>query len=51
MAAILRVGYLHGAGLWHVASALYVAQEPEEMWFVKLDERQRSVGKVTGFEV
>lgn len=49
--AVLRVGYLRGADLWHVASALYVAQEPEEMWFVTLDERQGSVARSVGFKV
>ena len=34
-----------------VASALYVAREPEEMWFVTLDKRQRSVAEAVGFKV
>ena len=49
--AVLRAGYLRGADLWHVASALYVAREPQEMWFVTLDERQRSVAGAVGFKV
>ena len=49
--AVLEAGYLRGADLWHVASALYVAQQPGEMWFVTLDERQRSVARAVGFKV
>lgn len=49
--AILRTGYLRGADLWHVASALYIAQEPKEMWFMTLDEQQRSVAEAVGFKV
>jgi len=49
--AILRVGYLRGADLWHVASALYVAREPEEVCFVTLDKRQHSVAEAVGFKV
>ncbi len=48
---ILRLGYLRGADLWHVASALYVAREPDKMWFVTLDKRQRSVAETVGFKV
>ena len=49
--AVLEAGYLRGADLWHVASALYVARQPGEMWFVTLDERQRSVARAVGFKV
>ena len=48
-AAVLTAGYLRGADLWHVASALYVAVAPGDMWFVTLDERQRSVAVALGF--
>lgn len=49
--AVLEAGYLRGADLWHVASALYVARDPGEVWFVTLDERQRRVAKAVGFKV
>ncbi len=49
--AVLEAGYLRGADLWHVASALYVAREPEQMWFLTLDARQRSVAEAVGFKV
>ena len=50
LAAVLVAGYLRGADLWHVASALYVAGAPDDMWFVTLDERQRSVAAALGFQ-
>ena len=49
--AVLEAGYLRGADLWHVASALYVARDPGDMWFVTLDERQRTVAEAVGFIV
>ena len=51
LAAVLTAGYLRGADLWHVASALYVTPNPGDMWFVTLDERQRSVAATLGFRV
>ena len=51
MAAILEVGYLRGADLWHVAVALYAAGEPAEMCFLTLDTHQRTVAEAVGFSV
>ncbi len=51
MATVLRAGYLRGADLWHVAVALYIAQDPAEMCFLTLDQRQRDVVASLGFEV
>ena len=48
---VLRVGYLRGADLWHIATALYLAQEPAEISFVTLDDRQRTVTVALGFQV
>ena len=50
IASVLRVGYLRGADLWHVAVALYHADDPEEMSFVTLDNRQRTVASALGFQ-
>lgn len=50
LAAVLEVGYLRGADLWHVASALYVAPAPAEVSFVTLDDRQRGVAAALGFQ-
>jgi predicted nucleic acid-binding protein len=46
---IIAAGYLRGADLWHLACALYVADEPEELVFVSLDERQNEVAGALGF--
>lgn len=48
---VLSTGYLRGADLWHLASALYVAEEPKELSFVTLDERQRELAGSLGFVV
>ncbi len=47
----LQVGYLRGADLWHVATALYMSPEPGDISFVTLDHRQRNVAKALGFRV
>lgn len=45
----LRVGYLRGAGLWHIAVALYLdATISSELVFITLDERQRAVAAGLG---
>ena len=46
---VLSAGYLRGADTWHLASALYLAADPEEIAFVTLDERQREVAGELGF--
>ena len=46
----LEAGYLRGADLWHVATALYVVREPSDISFVTLDTRQRAVVKALGFQ-
>ena len=48
--AVLSVGYLRGADLWHVATALYVAPDPGEIAFITLDDRQRAVVLALGFQ-
>ena len=47
----LEAGYLRGADLWHVATALYVAPKPAEIGFVTLDCRQYEVASALGFRV
>ena len=46
---VLNAGYLKGADLWHVATALYVAIDPSQVSFVTLDKQQASVAKTLGF--
>ena len=46
----LSAGYLRGADLHHVATALYMAAgTPERMAFVTLDDRQGAVAAALGF--
>ena len=47
----LAAGYLRGADLWHVATALYVAPEPRDISFVTLDGPQGTVANALGFHV
>ncbi len=49
MALALAAGYLRGADLWHVAVALYTARKPDELAFITLDNRQRTVAAALGF--
>lgn len=51
METILEAGYLRGADLWHVANALFAVPTPQEMTFITLDERQRTVAAELGFRV
>lgn len=47
----LIAGYLRGADLWHVATALYLAEDPGDLTFLTLDQRQRDVAGSLGFPV
>ena len=46
---MLSAGYLRGADLWHLASALYLAGNPRNLPFITLDERQEVVARKLGF--
>lgn len=46
---VLATGYLRGADCWHVATALYVADDPGEMAFLTLDGKQGDVAHSLGF--
>ena len=50
-ATVLETGYLRGADLWHVATALHAARQPSEIWFVTLDMQQRTIAVALGFQV
>ena len=47
---VLEAGYLRGADLWHVATALHISDEPSEITFLTLDNRQREVAAALGFQ-
>ena len=49
LAVVMEAGYLRGADLWHVASALFIADEPGRLTFLTLDQRQRAVAEALGF--
>ena len=51
IAAVTAVGYVRAADLWHLACALYVAESPEDLTFLTLDERQRTIAKALGFKI
>ena len=42
-------GYLRGADLWHVATALYAVRDPSVVAFLTLDRRQGAVAASLGF--
>ena len=46
---VLSVRYLRGADLWHLATALYVAESPADMDFLTLDSAQREAAAAVGF--
>ena len=48
---VLRAGYLRGADLWHLATAMYVTPEPRDLTFLTLDRRQEEVAEELGFKV
>ena len=50
-ATVLETGYLRGADLWHVATALYVSPQSGNLSFVTLDDRQSAVAQALGFQV
>ena len=50
-AAVLKAGYLRGADLWHIATALYLAPTPGDIFFITADHKQREVAASLGFQV
>ncbi len=48
---VLEHGYVRGADLWHLASALFLAPEPGQLAFYSLDRRQAEVARKLGFVV
>ena len=51
LAAALEAGYLQGADLWHIASALYATPGPVSLSFATLDARQGAVAEALGFPI
>ncbi len=46
---VLAAGYVRGADCWHLATALYLAEDPATISFLTLDERQATVARALGF--
>ncbi len=46
---VLSAGYVRGADCWHLATALYLAEDPASISFVTADDRQRRVALALGF--
>jgi hypothetical protein len=46
---VLAAGHLRGSDLWHLATALYLAEQPSELPFLTLDARQRDLADRLGF--
>lgn len=49
IAKVLVHGYVRGADCWHLATALYMADEPSSIAFLTLDNRQQTVARALGF--
>lgn len=49
IARVLDAGYVRGADCWHVATALYLSEDPAALSFLTLDERQGAVAAQLGF--
>ena len=47
----LAHGFAKGTDLWHLATALYVAEDPSELTFLTLDQDQRQIALGLGFRV
>jgi predicted nucleic acid-binding protein len=50
-ARITALGYLKGADLWHLATALFLAPDGKGLVFLTLDKRQRDIGAKLRFSV
>jgi hypothetical protein len=50
IARVVRGGCVRGADCWHLAAALYVAEDPAAIAFLTLDERQATLAKALGFQ-
>ena len=50
IALVLDTGYMRGADLWHLATALFIAPDPGAMHFVTLDQRQHAAASILGFQ-
>ena len=46
---VFSAGHARGADAWHLATALFLTEKPEDLPFVTLDQRQQEVARAVGF--
>jgi len=46
---VLAARQLRGADLWHLATALYLAESPRDIHFLTVDSAQRNTAAMLGF--
>ena len=46
---VLETGYIRGADLGHLATALYISPEPHRMSFITFDQQQKTRATQLGF--
>ena len=51
MEKVIKLGYVRGADLWHLACACYLAPNPNELSFLSADSRQLEVARSIGFRL
>ena len=51
LATVLEAGYLRGADLWHVATALHASPQSRNLSVVTLDSRQSDIAAALGFRI
>ncbi len=51
ISTVLGAGYVRGADLWHLATALYAAGAPGDLAFMTCDDRQGRLAAALGFHV
>lgn len=49
IARVLEAGYVRGADCWHLAVALYFAEDPATLTFLTLDKPQGRIARALGF--
>jgi len=48
---VLKHGYIRGADLYHLATALFMTPDPSKTCFLTLDHRQSELARAIGFRV
>ncbi|MEO5588545.1 MAG: PIN domain-containing protein [Gemmatimonadaceae bacterium] len=51
ISSVLTAGYVRGADCWHLATALFLADDTAELSFVSLDKHQLKIAGALGFSL